>query len=184
VRDLVDRRLAGAGSALDWRDSLRFLASSYGEAVERMIADQSTAATSADSARVLREKFKWLRCEEWQAGGRVILEADGRFTTQVDYREYCGGKLPTFTRRLAVSADPDTLGACDWGAPMPGTVSHLSCREGQRNHSRNYFYYYAGDTLTLTGDCDGRETYVLRLPDPSRQYAVRRSSDISRLEEC
>ena len=181
VRDSVDRRLPPEGSsARDWRDSSRVLGSSFESSIGNEFGEPS-AATTADSAKMMRKLYEWLRCEEWRVGGRVILEATGRFTTQTDYRKYCGGTRPAFTRKVTV-ADPDTLRGCDWGPPMPGTVLHLSCQSGKWHP--NYGYQYKGDTLTLSSDCDGRDTYVLRLPDPSAHYAVKHSSDIARLEEC
>jgi hypothetical protein len=181
VRDIVERRLPPEGSsARDWRDSSRVLGPSFERSMRNEFGEPS-AATTADSAKMMRKLYEWLRCEEWRVGGRVILEANGRFTTQTDYREYCGGKLPAFTRKQEV-AEPDPLGACDWGAPMPGSVPHLSCQSGK--WFANYGYRYRGDTLMLSSDCDGRDTYVLRLPDPSAQYAVSRSTDVARLEEC
>ena len=182
VRDLVDKRLpTDATSARDWRDSIRVLGSGF-KAAMRNEFSLPDLATADDSARVMREDFASRRCEEWRSGGRVILAADGRITTQDDYREYCGGKLASFTRR--VSTNVDTLGICDWKAPVPGTVPHLTCRWGRRGTGGDYHFQFAGDTLTLSSDCDGRDTYVLRKPDPAAQYAVKRSSDVARLEEC
>jgi hypothetical protein len=192
VRDLVDRRQPpDAGSARDWRDSIRVLGASFEVAMRNesatwdsmRISGAGATPTAHDSASVMREQFGGKPCEEWRAGGRVILEAEGRITVQHDYRKYCAGKLPAFTRELVVE-DPDSLNTCDWKPPVPGAVLHLTCRWGRRGTSRNYHYEFAGDTLMLSSDCDGRDTYVLRLPDASGQYAVKRSSDVSRLEEC
>jgi len=111
----------------------------------------------------------------------VILYADGRFTKQEEYRRYCGGAEPVYTCRTV--SHPEELDGCDWEPPVPATVSHLTCRSGSWRYG-DIHYSYVGATLTLSSDCDGRDTYVLRLPDRSASYVVARSSDVSHLGEC
>lgn len=172
-------------SARSWRDSARVFEAylkgsdnTLGEAFE-----SGEARTAADSAKVIWRLFDELRCTEWRAGGTLTLAADGHFTQRDELRSYCRGKEPAYTRRMERESASD-LETCEaWEAPEPGIVPHLTCRSGRWWHGR-IRYRYVGDTLRLNSDCDGSETYVLRRPDRPAGYAVARSSDISRLDEC
>jgi hypothetical protein len=110
------------------------------------------------------------------------LESDGRFVEDNEMRTYCRGKVPPYTRRTERSEGRRALETCKrWEAPVPGMVPHLTCRSG-RWWDGLIGYEYVGDTLTLHADCDGRDTYVLRVPQQVRTLA--RSSDVSKVDDC
>ena len=187
VRDHVERLLdwSAVDSARDWRDSARLLDAYYRR--QAGTPDDAVAPVSArkttDSADVAGW-FEKLRCVEWRSGGTLTLHADGEFVQEEEMRTYCHGKTPAFTRRTVRQSERTALETCKiWEAPEPGIVPHLTCRSGRWDYG-NIGYRYVGDTLRLNSDCDGSDTWVLRAPDRQTGYAVARSSDVSRLDEC
>jgi hypothetical protein len=186
VRDRVEQSLAWApfDSARDWPDSVRLLDEYFKSLDRRSDAayEWGQATNAKDSAEVGRQIFENLRCTEWRSAGTLTLEADGRFVEEDEMRTYCRGKVPAYTRRMARSREPRRLETCEsWKAPVPGLVPHLTCLSG-RWWDGQIGYEYVGDTLTLHGDCDGRDTYVLRVPKQVRTLA--RSSDVSKVDDC
>jgi hypothetical protein len=184
ARDYVERRLAWGpiDSARDWRDSVRLLAETFKgrEGLPPGLWELLHAATAKDSAEVAQRVFGDMGCTQWRSGGSLTLESDGRIADEDEWRTYCRGKVPAYTRRTARSTEPHALGTCkSWEAPAPATVPHLTCQSG--GSERETEYRYVGDTLTLYSDCGTKDTYVLRRPE---RLGVARSSDVSRLEEC
>jgi hypothetical protein len=186
VRDRVEQAFAwrALDSARYWPDSVRLIDAYFNAmaGTPDIMYDWRKATTTKDSEEVARSILEDVRCTEWRSGGTLTLESDGRFAEEDEMRTYCHGKVPAYTRRMQRSKEPRRLETCkSWEAPVAGMVPHLTCRSG-RWWDGLIGYKYVGDTLTLNGDCDGRDTYVLRVPEQVRTLA--RSSDVSKVDDC
>ncbi|HKS07258.1 MAG TPA: hypothetical protein VJR92_13205 [Gemmatimonadaceae bacterium] len=126
----------------------------------------TNARTARDSSTALAEFFRRAHCIAWLVGGDLRLERSGIATATYRRRQYCRGENPAFTTQTWRAVD--TLGACvELGRALASTVPHVTCDYGT-DARRWSSYRHVGDTIVVGRSCDGRDTFVLRVPDVRR----------------
>jgi hypothetical protein len=183
VRNSIERMplWASLDSARGWRDSVRAINRIVDEAGDNAHDLSETDSVAAREAS--RRVIELVSCTAWQAGARLRLEPDGGFAVERRYRKYCRGKVPAYTHWT--DSLTSVLSPCEdpWEAPAAGMVRHLTCRYG-RYWDGVYNYRHVGDTLRLSSDCDGSDTYVLRNPQRPIHTVARSGAVLRRTDEC